>query len=61
MGSEQSPLGAYEWDFTRIVLAQHFHGWTLTYIDGLSQKEVGRIFAVLNAQAKIRTEEKRKK
>jgi len=48
---EQAPLGNHEWPFTRILLAQHFPGWRLDYIDGLSQKDVNNIFAVLNAQA----------
>lgn len=61
MGGEQSPLGAYEWDFTRVILAQHFQGWTFPYIDSLSQREVGRIFAVLNAQGKLRAEEREKR
>lgn len=59
-GHEQAPLGKYEWDLTRVVLAQRFTGWTLDYIDGLSQREVGRIFGVLNAQHNVRELKKEK-
>ena len=56
MGHEQAPLDEYEWPFTRILLAQHFTGWTLDYIDCLTQKEVNNIFAVLNAQNDARND-----
>lgn len=59
-GHEQSPLGDYEWPLTRIVLAQRFQGWTLDTIDGLSQREVGRIFGVLKAQQMIQDEKRNK-
>lgn len=49
-GAEQAPLEEYEWAFTRVLLAQHFTGWTLSYIDSLSMQDVVEIFAVLEAQ-----------
>jgi hypothetical protein len=33
-----------------VLLAQHFPGWTLTYIDSLSQQDITEIFAVIRAQ-----------
>ena len=38
--------------FTRIRLAQRFTGWTLDYIDTLSQQDVLDIYGVLEAEGK---------
>lgn len=56
VGEEQAPLGANHWRFTRILLAQHFPGWTLDYIDRLSLREVNDVFAVMAAQNKVKDE-----
>lgn len=41
-----------QWTMTRIRLAQLF-GWTLSYIDDLSQADVRDIWALLAAQKKV--------
>lgn len=53
-GGEQSPLGEYDWRYTRIFLAEKFPGWPLHYIDGLSERDVIDIIAVLNGTARAR-------
>lgn len=58
VGGEQAPLGAYEWRFTRILLAEHFPGWTLDYIDTLSLRDVNDIFAVKAVQDQVSEENK---
>lgn len=56
VGEEQAPLGANHWRFTRILLAQHFPGWTLAYIDSLSLHEINDVFAVIAAQNRVKEE-----
>lgn len=48
-GHEQAPLGEYDWRYTRQLVARWRPGWTMEYIDSLSQLEVTDLFAVETA------------
>lgn len=43
------------WRYVRVRLAQEF-GWDFAYIDGLSQRDINNVFAVMAAQERLKSE-----
>lgn len=43
------------WRYVRVRLAQEF-GWDFAYIDGLSQRDINDVFAVMAAQNRLKEE-----
>lgn len=50
-----------EWAFTKVRLAEYFPGWTMEYIETLSQADLQAIFAVKAATHKYQEEESKKR
>lgn len=50
-----------QWDLTKIRIAEYFPGWTLDYIESLSQADLQAIFAVKAATHKYQDEEAKKR
>ena len=44
-----------------MIIAQHFPGWTLEYIDSLSYQDYQDVLGVLDAQAKVSAERRKNK
>lgn len=60
-GAEQSGITKDQYRrFIRVRLAQMFPGWTLEYIDTLSDIEINDIFAVHSAQNRLQEENRQK-
>ena len=45
-------FGGYEYDYNRVMLAERF-GWTLDYVDGMTQQDMTRVIGILNGIAKF--------
>lgn len=52
-GGEQAPLDDYEHAYLRVVIAERM-GWTLDYVDTLSQQDISDLFAVWGALARAK-------
>lgn len=50
-----------QWAFTKVRIAEYFPGWTLDYIESLSQDDLQAIFAVKAATSKYTEEEQKKR
>lgn len=60
-GAEQSGITKDQYRrFLRVRLAQMFPGWTLDYIDTLSDLDMNDIFAVTSAQNRLQEENRQK-